>query len=550
MANEMLSEEQVLLLENLMYLTNTDPLKSVTGMGEGKTVADLVNIDFNSLSPDKDYGSFMTGKDWQNLLRTVQKDKTLMNMQIASTHVDWEAGGGGGESAVFLNPDTREAVVAFRGTAGNEWKDDFVGGAATDTYDGVSTQQQINALEWYKSLELDDYGIVTVTGHSKGGNKAKYITVMDGTVDRCISFDGQGFSDEFMSKYEQLIASRQDKIRNCNAEYDYVNLLLNDIGNTSFYQGYDFGEGGFLENHCPNTLIKFNEDGTWEMITVEGRAREMEELDKFLNSYLRSLSGEDKKMALEAIGMVVEQGFNNATLDDILDTLLEGNTVNQMAYLLAYLIRYEQETPGFTDSIRSILNKFGMNDFVKVVDIVDAILEWEYFDNVVGILNWAVDGIPDWILEKLLKFLNDKFGISLTVEEGRKLLSVIGKIDTNLDTIKITHNGEDIVVESTGVGSFSIKIRPVNEIGEDMRHMSRQINNYRDELADLTGQIQGTKDMRLISLRLKNTVNRLMDESKSMQGMAEGIEEILTAYSDAEKRIINHTGSMRTSRYD
>lgn len=542
MANEMLSVEQVLLLENLMYLTNTDPLRSVTEMGAGKTVADLVNIDFNSLSYDKDYGSFVTGKDWHNLLQAVQKDETLMNMQIVSTHIDWEEGGGGGESALFVNPDTGEAVVAFRGTAGNEWKDDFVGGAATNTYDGVSTQQQINALEWYKSLELDDYGIVTVTGHSKGGNKAKYITVMDGTVDRCISFDGQGFSDEFMNKYEQLIASRQDKISNCNAEYDYVNLLLNDIGDTTFYQGHDFGEGGFLENHCPNTLFKFKEDGTLEMIPVEGRAQEMEEIDKFLNSYLRSLSGDDKQMALETIGMIVEQGFNNATLDDILDTLMEGNRVNQMAYLLAYLIRYEQETPGFAESIRNILNKFGMNDFVKVIDIADAVLEWKYFDNVVDILNWAADGIPDWILAELLKFLNGKLGISLTVEEGRKLLSVIGKMNADLDTIKIRHNGEDIVVKSSDYGFFSVKIRQMESVEENMRSISRQLNNYRNELADLSVQMQGTKSMMQINLRMKKAMNKLMDESRSMKEMADGMEEILMKYSETEKKIVNNVG--------
>lgn len=33
----------------------------------------------------------------------------------------------------------------------------------------------------------------------------------------------------------------QDKISNHNVESDYVNLLLNDVGNTTFYKGYDYG---------------------------------------------------------------------------------------------------------------------------------------------------------------------------------------------------------------------------------------------------------------------------------------------------------------------
>lgn len=40
---------------------------------------------------------------------------------------------------------------------------------------------------------VDDCSTITVTGHSKGGNKAK-----DNSVDICIAFDGQGFSDEFI----------------------------------------------------------------------------------------------------------------------------------------------------------------------------------------------------------------------------------------------------------------------------------------------------------------------------------------------------------------
>lgn len=90
----------------------------------------------------------------------------------------------------------------------------------------------INKL--YEELGLED-SYVTVTGHSKGGNKAKYITVLDSSVDRCVSFDGQGFSDEFMTEYQEQISQNQNKIENHNVDYDYVNLLLNDVGNKTYY---------------------------------------------------------------------------------------------------------------------------------------------------------------------------------------------------------------------------------------------------------------------------------------------------------------------------
>ena len=268
---QQLSTDQVLLLENLMYMTSDEPLRQVIG-SENKTVEQLISsIDINKLESNKDYGSYMTGNDWKNIITAIKQDDQILNMQIVNTNVDKGANGGGGASALFVDPSTKEAVVAFRGTAGGEWKDNFTGGGKTDAADGVSTFQQENALEWYQSLGLDDYDSITVTGHSKGGNKAKYITIMDDSVDRCISFDGQGFSDEFIEKYGDQIAANQGKIANHNVDSDYVNLLLNDVGDTTFYNGCDYGEGGFLENHCPNTFLDFKPDGTVQMTEI-GRA--------------------------------------------------------------------------------------------------------------------------------------------------------------------------------------------------------------------------------------------------------------------------------------
>ena len=50
-------------------------------------------------------------------------------------------------------------------------------------------------------IENLPYDSITVAGHSKGGNKAQYVTVLSDKVDRCISMDGQGFSQEFIDKY-------------------------------------------------------------------------------------------------------------------------------------------------------------------------------------------------------------------------------------------------------------------------------------------------------------------------------------------------------------
>ena len=189
------SIDELLLFENLTYLDDNPPFTTVLGF-DNKTVKDYMDsIDLELVTKDKDYGSFMIGADWINMIEAIKRNPYMLEAKILESHLDMAYGGGYGLSVVFLNERTKEAIVAFRGTATNEWTDDFLGANLVDTL------QQINCLEWYKlvynKLHLEDY-YITVIGHSKGGNKAKYITILNDTVDRCVAFDGQGFSDKFI----------------------------------------------------------------------------------------------------------------------------------------------------------------------------------------------------------------------------------------------------------------------------------------------------------------------------------------------------------------
>lgn len=141
---QLLNEEQLLLLENLTYLTKDEPMDSLDGYWEdseadGKelTVRNVVDkIKIDQLEDDKDYGSYMTGADWKNILNAIKQDETLMNMKIIAVAGDPSLAEGekraedapkeGALSAVFVNEETEEAVVAFRGTAEYEWKDNFL----------------------------------------------------------------------------------------------------------------------------------------------------------------------------------------------------------------------------------------------------------------------------------------------------------------------------------------------------------------------------------------------------------------------------------------
>ena len=103
MDDDLLRTEQLLLLENLTYLVEDDPLKSLveaqvvfetessSGSAADFTVGYLVNkietekliaIDGGIDNATKDYGSIMTGQDWYNTIEAIKKDETLCNIVI------------------------------------------------------------------------------------------------------------------------------------------------------------------------------------------------------------------------------------------------------------------------------------------------------------------------------------------------------------------------------------------------------------------------------------------------------------------------------------
>ena len=120
---------------------------------------------------------------------------------------------------------SREVFVIFGGNyrigdytsaygAVSSWRDNFFGAA------DVRTAEQREALDFYDralaaaraSLPRGTALSVTVAGHSKGGNLAQYVTLFRSSVDRCFSFDGQGFSEGFVSRYAEVIGRRSSRI--------------------------------------------------------------------------------------------------------------------------------------------------------------------------------------------------------------------------------------------------------------------------------------------------------------------------------------------------
>lgn len=548
-----LSNEQILLLNNLMYVYSFD--KSMSSY-ENKTVGEFINsIDTSSFTADKNVTDFTSGTEWKNLLNAIENDPTLTNMTIASTHVDNGPNNGGGFSAVFIDETSNEAVVAFKGTEKNaEWTDNFQGVSSTNMPDGVSTQHQTNALDWYKeeytNLGLDDYN-VTVTGHSKGGNKAKYITVMDPTVDRCVSFDGQGFSDEFCDKYQNEIFERSSKIQNHNVDKDPVNMLINDIGQTQYYKG-NVDTNDIFENHCPNAFFKFDENGNYT-ITPSEQDPSMKELDNYLNSLIRSIPPEERTETAmfvnELRAFLLDK--NTKLPDDISQfiTLLtaDGND-KYTSYILAFTAEYAQNHPDLENALFDIVNGLGGDSENSIVPVLVDIVKWEHFDTLTEVIGTVAGKLPDWAVDMLIDYIEKKSGIRLTREEALALLNVIEKIPNAQKEITSIPDGSDKadgtesgfpdnqILSGLKACNFNVRIDNLRNIAAQMENIANTLYNYAQETANCR---MNHTVVKLYNSKIKRYSQSIEKNADSINQLKNVLIDVCDAYSKTETKVMS-----------
>lgn len=504
-----LSTEEVLLLNNLMYLVDDPPLKDMLSCQDGETVGDFVGKILNNGAFDskRNYTMYTDGTEWKNIIESVSSDEKLCNVEIIAKHIDEN----GGMAVLFNNVVDNEAVVVYRGTnSPYEWKDNFQGGSVTNQPDGVSTGQQECALEWFKSLELDNYDSVTVSGHSKGGNKAKYITIMDdaGTVDRCLSFDGQGFSDEFINKYQDKIAQNQYKIHNHNVDADYVNILLNDVGDKTYYKGFNYHNGillgSFPENHCPNTFMNFDENGNFSL-TEAPQNKDLKNLDIFFNSYLRSISQEKRIILLNTFATIVVSALSSEErIAGIKEIITDKDKLIALVEMAEYYSLYTQENPEVKESFENIFEGI-LNGF-----IVDSF----------SVVAWLLDNTK-W--GKQRKRAQRRVGEKMTFANGK---------DLKVNDVFYKNKNENF-----GDNNFYVRSTGLKNVSENMLRQQNSLAQMADRIASVQYKL-GLSYVDLIGINASQRQDVIHYEECCMQ-LGISMKKIVQNYENTEKSILN-----------
>lgn len=137
----------------------------------------------------------------------------------------------GTNACTFKTEDGSSIYVVYRGTGDGEWPDNGIG--MTE----VSTPQQERALDYFETVvkreHISEEQKLIITGHSKGGNKAQYVTMStqyEKLLDACYNIDGQGFSEKAIDNWKGTYSSedylkRTAKITGIYGENDYVHVL-------------------------------------------------------------------------------------------------------------------------------------------------------------------------------------------------------------------------------------------------------------------------------------------------------------------------------------
>ncbi|WP_029233046.1 Mbeg1-like protein [Butyrivibrio sp. VCB2006] len=418
-----LSLEEIVLINNLLYCENLGGPKGtfLSPVQESKTIGDYVNGVLRKAAEiidDKEYSSGVTGAEYKEILWSIKPNEHLRNIIIRQIHYESE-GAGGGRSAYLFDPSSNEAIIAFKGTQSDaEWIDNVSG-----LYQ-VPTEFQNNALNWFQSLDFTGCETITVTGHSKGGNKSKFITIMDDRVDNCFSFDGQGFSDEFIKRYVARIIKNKGKITNIIAESDFVNILLNDVGARQFYLGTNYGRLGFAENHCANAVLFFDSMGAMTLWRSKGQDKKMMDLDIMLNSFIRTYKMDVREKVANMLGNIIVCAKSGDT-DRIADTFIDERYMDSAADLLAYILRYKTEKPQMIANVREILKQNGFN--TNMLGVIDFVTNHDLIIELIGKNKKAMIAIlkKKHVKESLVSFLEKHIGlfdfIVLVAQKMRKI---------------------------------------------------------------------------------------------------------------------------------
>ena len=447
-----MTDSDLLMVENLTYFDN-DQLKKA---GVTKSISQCDSIgEFLSQFDDEALSKLDSGnadnQEWAARIRYMKKNNEISSLIVKEYNPDVKC-------LLFEDPNNpNHAIVAFKGTSGgDEWIDNVEGLNRSDT------EAQLRAKAYIDSL---GYGSVTVTGHSKGGNKAMYVAITCDKVDRCVAYDGQGFSKEFIDKYSVEIQNRASKIKNYSLSNDYVHILMFPIpGSQQIYMEPGNRVDKIGGAHYPIGPFRlYEKDGKWyidenggTIHIASGEDPAMTILHNFTTFMMNNMSPEELKKMVEFLSPMLAGLFAEGDSFDIAEYIMSDREA--VIKLFAYLLRYLKD------------NNMGIDELIQICESI---------------------GIPK---DKLFEIIGESIGVSPGIAEK----IVYYAFD------QITDGDED------GFTHFLIGIF-AGDNAEAITAWWRQIENEYNNIKPTAGSENYTTLIRDYSVRVYNVIMSAID---------------------------------------
>lgn len=331
------------MLNNFMYMSTATaskpgtPLREVIeytlkDLQEPKKFSDMRDLrDLDNVIMDKPFTSLTGGLSREDailILEDMKNSERISNLTIAKSDESIDA-------TCFVDNEGN-ATVAFQGTGGtyDKWNDNIVAVLDADT----RYRQKAND---FIQKDLAGYENITVTGHSKGGNLAQHVTVQNSDrIDRCVSFDGQGFSADYIRENKEKIAAVQDRMTGIHGENDYVNGLENSIINNNIYiKGVGHDAASFHSSAELYFAATYNESGDFSAFSITHQpspfARQIERIADLYLDKINQLPLAQREGAIKAFGMFLGSVLGRSDLKGLGWDALEftiGNLLNSWEY--------------------------------------------------------------------------------------------------------------------------------------------------------------------------------------------------------------------------
>lgn len=280
-----LTDRENLLLNTFMYIKGSDRKLEI-----------IKNIKKLEIELKENADTMLSGRVKNNyaleVLKEMREYPNLINLK-AVAGID-----NGVRAACFVNVKDNESIIAIRGTGGigESWFDNAMGSYLEDT------DIQKEAKKFFDKVNID-YKIKYITGHSKGGNIAQYITIVcKNNIKKCSSYDGQGFSNEFCNKYKKEIIENRNKIELIASDKDYINGLLTQVSDKCKY----IKTNGIENPHTTKELLdkSLYENGEFKKEKIGEQNIYIKSMFKMINKS-NDFSIESRKRLTNRIGIIL-----------------------------------------------------------------------------------------------------------------------------------------------------------------------------------------------------------------------------------------------------